>query len=728
MRILEVKLTEISIDSKDSRPARVSIWFVSLLVFVSMIVSTLLCARDLLNLQPGVSIDFKLYGSSKPQGIAFHPIRKTFFVTTRTPGVLLEFDWAGNLLEEYSVAHLTDVPEGVSYDWMSGNLLLVKGNSEIFYFDPLDPLAKSGLLTTISESIDAEGIAVHPLTGEFYVADDEGGRIVRTTRQGVVLSSINLGALGYTDPQGVSFYGTYLLVVDDVDSTSSLLLLSIDGEVLQQVDTKTLMGIEDPDGIAALGQRQLCIAGDLDFRVVCLANRVSTVAIPRSLSLPRSFVGLSIVNNSSRSNLVNIFGYDSEGRQTFFNQMPAIPPGGQRDVLVEELLEATRFSALTSSESLRVGDTTSLILHGQDGSIQGFFMSGDFNRERLDGIGLALEESEEFFFPFISPGLLTQAKLFLANTTLLESSAILSLYDSSGELVAEQDLVINALGSIQGDIDEFFSDANDRGGYIRVHADPPLIGFETAIDGDAYAMIQGQRTSDSRISFSPHVFTTGNGATTEIRIINTSKAENSHYTLSLFSEEGELISEAEIELRPGELFLGDLESLFGSLQPLSRRGVFQGYLGMEVVGVSIGPFEGPAQFVASLTYNGTGGMAKTVLPLESRAFTDHLFSWVADNPEVNIRQGLAILNPRLAPAVLNLTVLNRDGAVQFERVLEILPKQKIVGLLDEAQFFGENFDQVGGSLIVSGTGVTMVTSVFVGSRYLSYIESQAPLE
>ena len=121
---------------------------------------------------------------------------------------------------------------------------------------------------------DAKGIAVHPLTGNIWIAADDADSIFEFDRSSPVpnlISSIStIGLLpSFLEPEGLAFLGLDLIVSDDGDSTETLYLVSTSGQLLQTIVDTDAEGLGDPEGVANISDTRICAAGDLDNAILC---------------------------------------------------------------------------------------------------------------------------------------------------------------------------------------------------------------------------------------------------------------------------------------------------------------------------------------------------------------------------------------------------------------------------------------------------------------------------
>lgn len=229
-------------------------------IFFSVLMS--LSASAQLTLSSPVELRASSIGAAAPQGVAYHPGRNSIFILDDL-GRVFEMDTAGRLLASFQT-DATLGGGGLSYDPVTGELLLCQAN-RIFRLNPNgSPLQTIVDLT--GSATAAEGVAVHPDTGNIWFVDDSLESIVEVSRGGTVLSEINTRNIlpGLVEPTGLAFCDGNLLVTDDFNGTHTLYLVSTSGTLLQTVADTTSFGIEDPEGVTLAGPTVLWIASDRD--------------------------------------------------------------------------------------------------------------------------------------------------------------------------------------------------------------------------------------------------------------------------------------------------------------------------------------------------------------------------------------------------------------------------------------------------------------------------------
>ena len=255
--------------------------------------------------QNPVLTDLALSGINEPQGIAYHPTRQTFFIVAKNPPAVFGLTTGGVGINSFPIPNVRK-PEGIAFDPVTGDLLICRGNNVVFR--ARDDGTQVVPFMVLEETNDADGIAVHPKLGTVFVADDDSESVFEFDRSGRVLSRIPISETvpGLIEPQGGGFYGTDLVVSDDL--TDALYLVAPDGTLLQTLFSAATLGVRDPEGVTLIEQQRVCMVSDNDSTLLCLELSQSHLTAPMKVDFPNSFVGVAAVNTSAEPNQLNAYG------------------------------------------------------------------------------------------------------------------------------------------------------------------------------------------------------------------------------------------------------------------------------------------------------------------------------------------------------------------------------------------------------------------------------------
>ena len=224
-----------------------------------------------------VTINATDVGATSPQGLTYHPGRDSIFVLSEN-GRVVELDLDGSVIQSFALDFQV-VGGGISYDPVSGNLLVT--TELIIYEIGATGGASSIFLDLTSDLTDSQGIAVHPQGGNLWIADDMNDEVVEFTRSGGVVSSFDTDLIlaSFDEPTGLAFLEGDLLITDDLEGTQKLYLVSTAGVLIQEAADTTAFGMNDPEGVAAVGDSHVWLCGDADNSILIL-DRLDTNQAP----------------------------------------------------------------------------------------------------------------------------------------------------------------------------------------------------------------------------------------------------------------------------------------------------------------------------------------------------------------------------------------------------------------------------------------------------------------
>lgn len=449
---------------------------------------------------------------------------------------------------------------------------------------------------------------------------------------------------------------------------------------------------------------------------IVIVSEAPPVVIPNSLRLhgsflEDSFIGGAVVNFGDEEGEIFVRGLDLGGDEIApLTVARLLSPNGQMAFLTENI-----------SGSSRLG---SLILHGRT-SIKGFFLLGDNASKRLDGVGGPPIQADHFYFARGAVNPDEDTVLFLFNTDGLEGNEVqLSLRDRLGEVIAQQTVTIASSGSLIDSLGNLFGSLEAEDVYIEVEAEKPLRGV--AIHQSREHVSAGSALIPTELTalHAPHFFTDGLQESTTIRLINLG-GDSVQARLTAFNNQSDEFGSKEYVLEPGELLSVPVDSL-GGFEP----GVLAtGYLRIDVNEGQVGPFLNPAQVIGEVRFSGNDGKVGSTLPLMRRPSRGVAFLHVAQFPELDLFQGLAILNRGTAEASVTVEAFSSDGSLSASRTLAVAPGRRIVDVLNSSTFFGAGFSQAGGHLRVTSDRPVFTLSLFgdTSQEFLAAVEGH-PLE
>ena len=443
--------------------------------------------------------------------------------------------------------------------------------------------------------------------------------------------------------------------------------------------------------------------GGLAFSAPPVVPSVAQIsyALNSNVTTEEMFVGMAVVNPNDYSNAVSFTAVDSAGREVDRVVLAEVPAQGQDAFLIDEV-----FSPFLGE--------VSVIARGQEGPIQSFFLIGEYALTRLDGVAGEFQAATQLYFPISSDNTV----LFVFNPTSQAASAAFRLLDQDGVPLQEVSITIAGGGFAAQEVEDLFGIWAGGTDYIQVESEVPLMGFEFMEGAEDFSAISAQVPQSATRLLLPHFFVDDQGSTTEIRLLQTGDTPVA-VTVQAFDDSSTLLAKTEFELAPKTLFVGEVGEL------LSLDGMTTGYLELGLEGSP--NVVGAATFTTSL---GAGQGTRATLPLIHGGRTRTSFLQVSQSQQLAMFTGLAILNAGSETATVTVQAFDTAGNQSGEAEFELEAGSRRVGLLNEAMFFGEGFNQVKGHLQVNSSTPVVTFALFgdYGLTYLSAIEGQQGLK
>ena len=458
-------------------------------------------------------------------------------------------------------------------------------------------------------------------------------------------------------------------------------------------------------------------------RVELEVQIVAPLIVPASVDLGNQFfedtyVGVALMNPQDNSNMVSVEVRDAQGIPLpsggFGNALPTL---GQNALRTEQIVDLKQ-------------EVASLIAQGEQGDLQGFFMVGDYQLRKLDGLGGQLQRSTELYFSSVVHGNEGSTLFFLFNPAAEgNSEASFRLFDSSGYLLDETSLLIAPSGTVLGSLaDVLGRELEVSNGFVKVIADSPLQGAAFRGDAETISALPGRESQVVKNLIAPHFFFSPDGDDTEIHLLNVDYGEVTA-TIKVVSDNEGLLASKEIVIGSGELRVESIQKLVESVST-PPPGEVSGYLLLEVTPNDLRKvLKKGARVIGSVSFNLENGKVSSSLPLVESGQTETLYLQVAQSSQLEMFTGFAILNTGEETSRVTIQAFDEDGVKTAEREFDLPAGERQVGLLNEDVFFGPDFEQVKGhvKLLSSHPVVTFALFGDTSQRFLSAIEGQEPL-
>ena len=557
---------------------------------------------------------------------------------------------------------------------------------------------------------------------EYTLVDGKGG--TATGQVTVTVTAVNDPPLPASDTASVEKDGSVLVSVlsndQDPDGdviTVSQVLAPQNGTAVLQADGQILYtpspGYVGSDSFQyEVSDGREARSATVSVQVVEQVQQTSALVFPVSIDtgasdlLDTTYVGVGLLNPGDGYEVVNLSGHTRGGRTVGEAQLAQpLPPKGQIAFLTGEL-------------EMLSPDSVSLSIQGSSGPLKGFFMVGDYQSRRMDGIGAQLEASKSLYFPIVHEGTTESTLIQLINPSA-ESNTWLSLElcNADGKTVRKVVAAMAPGGSFMGTLTEIFgAKAALSEGFVRATADQPVSGFEIVASRKSLTATAGRESTSTQRVVAPHFFVDAQGGTSVIRLLSAGSV-STPTTVRVYNDSGEEIAEKQITLAPGRLTVLSGEEILG-LDGRKPAGLVAGSVEVETAS--------PIPLISSLEFLGFGGRSRTTAPMIGAGYEDVVFPQVAQTGDGSIFTGLAVLNPGLTQVSVVVEAYSPEG--QLVRVLsfELAPKARKVDILAGEGLFGPGYEQVRGHLRVRASGKVASFAIFGDSRgeFLSTIEGQ----
>ena len=456
----------------------------------------------------------------------------------------------------------------------------------------------------------------------------------------------------------------------------------------------------------------------VELEVLPNSSKGKKLVFPASVNtgdrlLKNTYVGVGLLNPSYQADYIQLRSYDSEGIEIDDVQLgEPLPPQGQAAFLTEEAIEF-------SPESL------SMTAEGIMGSLQGFFMIGDHNASRLDGVGAEIPEASQLYFPMVRQKDSETTLLHLFNRDEeADSELTLELFNAQGILLERVEGTIPPSGAILGSVAEIFNEeVQVDEGYVRVTSEGALAaGFELVANENFLASLSARPPYSAKRLLAPQfLLDEANGSTSILRILNADNW-NAKVTVDAFDDDSNLLASKTVKIEPKELWVEDLRNIFEEVP----KGLVTGFLKLNIGGL-IGS---SASLVGSITYEIFNGRASTTLPFVEEGRTELIFPHIAQTADGSIYTGFSILNAEEVPVTVTIEAFNQKGYKIALKEISLEPGRRVIDLVRSETFFGKDFEQVKGHVRIRSTGKVVTFAVFGDSagNFLSTIEGQDKLE
>lgn len=203
-----------------------------------------------------------------PDGIAYHPDEDELYAVDSSNATIYRLTTDGELLDSWTNPGLAFY-EGIG-TLPDGNLVVADGGmGTLTVFTP-DLLKTQAPLDLTQVSSSPNGIVMVEETDTLFITDDTVLQIMEIDLEGRLLGQLTTTDIepSFLEPEGIAYepVSGHLLAVDD--DQAKLYEITMDGELVREVDLEALTGFSDPEGLSYHAPTQtLYIAFDSDGQV-----------------------------------------------------------------------------------------------------------------------------------------------------------------------------------------------------------------------------------------------------------------------------------------------------------------------------------------------------------------------------------------------------------------------------------------------------------------------------
>jgi hypothetical protein len=421
-------------------------------------------------------------------------------------------------------------------------------------------------------------------------------------------------------------------------------------------------------------------SAQVEFRVASQKPAADRILLPAGIEGGSSvfddvFVGLALLNAQDYFDRVRMGAFGEQGESLAnLAQEAALPPGGQRAFLAGELPGTRSAASYLAASAYSPG-------------IEGFFMVGDYQSRRIDGVGARPAAGRELFLPEVEMSAETNTFIQIINLEKKAAVVQLELFGPNNRSAAKWSGTLSPSATLRGPVSDFLGYRAGASGYLRISSEVEMVAYEVLAGTEWLEAFPSLTLKSAPNWMAPHIFADHQGGDTLIRILNSSILTISG-RVTVFNDAGAQIVTRPIYLPSRQLTTVAASTLFGEY--LMREGIISGSLR-----VTFDSAGAPPAF-ATVTY--LSPRFRTALPLVTEGQTEAIFPQVAHSADGRIYTGLAIFNPTAGFATVNVEVYDQDGRKKGATSLRLAPNARCSELLDGGSYFGPGFDQIGGHI------------------------------
>lgn len=443
------------------------------------------------------------------------------------------------------------------------------------------------------------------------------------------------------------------------------------------------------DGIESSYSNEVCYLDESSHIYTGPTSHIS------SRYFTETFVILSLVN---------------QGEDIADYQIQFISAGDIVQTFRESLAGRAQKIALTGDFDFNDTAAESLHVRTQSSSILGFFMLGDLQNQKMDGLGGEVHVSKTLFLPLVGveEALSSEVVVFISSYASEQSSLVrVSLIDEEGVEVRETYRDLEGGTTVRLNLNAAFGVGGFEETLLKIDSSEEVSAFALIGTHQSFWTVVAKRPKAAESYYASHFFVDGLGGTTRLHI-SCLPGESFKGRVELLDDFGAVLRAVKVTLHSGETQKFDLKE-FVPTTPISGS-------------IRI---RGEGRILPLVNYITRANTAQSVLPMESegKLLADYLY--LAQSDQAGVFTGLAIFNPSNHRAAVKVKAFDQEGEAITDSVELILePGERIADVLAGPSFFGSSFSQINGHFQILSSNPVISFAMFgdSGSKFLSVIQ------
>jgi len=506
------------------------------------------------------------------------------------------------------------------------------------------------------------------------------------------------------------FYGAATVLNSSLTTSHAQTLTGLTAKVTYHYRVKS----RDGSGNLAVSDDRIFTTADTPGDI----NPVNTLFYPRLLAAPATepgspneeFIGFGITNLDNTAARLRFTAYNTAGTEA---AGPGITNPVVRDLLPGEQVPLVD-NQIFGSGFYGPGSVGWVKIESTVGRVAGFFMMFNAVLTELDGATVSSNPSSSFIYPEIDAHGFT--KVSVANPNPDPATLTLDLIGSDGSTQSSAVRNVPSNGSLATDLSDLFPGSLITGdSYVRVTSNLGVLPFELIGKPAQYvASLNGQDAGQGASTLYCPQYVLGEAWHTAISVVN---LDNSPGTVTFRFIRDDASQTGATKIVPigpyGKIYVDDA-AFFQSFIVAPGGALRQGYV----------QISGDVLLTGSVVFGDPDRTAfASALPLVSTLDQSFIFSHLASNAQYFT--GVAMLNPGLFDAVVDVEVYQADGTLDRTTRVFVPRQQRVARLLTDLFPELEGQERISGYFKLTSTQ-PLATFALFGTRNLSALSAIPP--